>query len=100
MQIDTVDLYNVTLAIKGCGYLKAQVSWQRIYEQLEAALKLVEGQKPITNTASPKPLPEIVESSCICEYCKRQNTSCCGDCDEGTPGCYFSFLGRRLSPIT
>ena len=34
-----------------------------------AALKLVEGQKPSTNTTSPKSAPEIVESNNACEYC-------------------------------
>lgn len=46
------------------------------------------------NTGSPKPAPEIVESSSLCDYCQyghNEDPGVCGACDD-----YNCFRGRRL----
>lgn len=39
MSVSTIDLYNVTIAIRDCGDQKAYESWQRLYLQLDSAAK-------------------------------------------------------------
>ena len=57
-----------------------------------------EAGEPAANISRDEICADTIESESMCDYCQRQGGEYCGDCDEGTPGCHFSFLGRKLRP--
>jgi len=69
-----------------------------VYLHTENISKAVESAHSTSANSIPKSAPDTIVdgSNGICGYCQRRNSSHCGDCDDGVPGCHYNFLGRIL----
>ena len=91
----------VTIIQSGrCIHASIVLDVRKSSEQVDSPANVggVAGEQGTANISRDEICADTIESESMCDYCQRQGGEYCGDCDEGTPGCHFSFLGRKLRP--